>query len=70
MAATRVIDVQDVINSHPVSRFQAMVIALCFLVVAIDGFDTAAQHRAIGLGHEEAQIDGLLQTSLGPHPPR
>lgn len=42
MTTTRSIDVQDVIDRHPVSRFQAMVIALCFLVVAIDGFDTAA----------------------------
>jgi AAHS family 4-hydroxybenzoate transporter-like MFS transporter len=38
----RTIDVQDVINSHPLSRFQVGVIVLCFLVVAIDGFDTAA----------------------------
>jgi AAHS family 4-hydroxybenzoate transporter-like MFS transporter len=35
-------DVQDVIDDNPVSRFQKLVIALCFLVVAIDGFDTAA----------------------------
>jgi MFS transporter, AAHS family, 4-hydroxybenzoate transporter len=42
MSATRRIDVQDVINAHPVSGFQKLVIALCFLVVAIDGFDTAA----------------------------
>ena len=36
------IDVQDVINSNPLSALQKWVIALCFLVVAIDGFDTAA----------------------------
>ncbi|TCZ57303.1 MFS transporter [Roseicella aquatilis] len=42
MTTDRSIDIQDVINAHPVSRYQAMVIALCFLVVAIDGFDTAA----------------------------
>ncbi|MBD0270752.1 MAG: MFS transporter [Acetobacteraceae bacterium] len=42
MATARSIDVQDVINAHPVSGFQKLVIALCFLVVAIDGFDTAA----------------------------
>lgn len=42
MSHARTIDVQDVINEHPVSRFQVLVIALCFLVVAIDGFDTAA----------------------------
>ncbi|MCB4823586.1 MFS transporter [Roseicella aerolata] len=42
MITQRSIDIQDVINAHPVSRFQGLVIALCFLVVAIDGFDTAA----------------------------
>ncbi len=39
MAQPRLVDVQDVINSHPLSRFQLSVVALCFLVVAIDGFD-------------------------------
>ncbi|MFE0752888.1 MFS transporter [Inquilinus sp. NPDC058860] len=42
MGQARLVDVQDVINSHPLSRFQVSVVALCFLVVAIDGFDTAA----------------------------
>jgi MFS transporter, AAHS family, 4-hydroxybenzoate transporter len=42
MASTRTIDIQAVINAHAVSRFQARIIALCVLVVAIDGFDTAA----------------------------
>ncbi|MDT8333905.1 MFS transporter [Roseomonas gilardii] len=42
MTTARSIDVQDLINTHPVSRFQGMVMTLCFLVVAIDGFDTAA----------------------------
>lgn len=42
MSSTRSMDVQDVIDANPVSRFQKLVIALCFLVVAIDGFDTAA----------------------------
>lgn len=38
----RVLDVQEVVNAHPLSAFQKRVIFLCFLVVAIDGFDTAA----------------------------
>jgi MFS transporter, AAHS family, 4-hydroxybenzoate transporter len=42
MTPARSIDLQDVINSHPVSPLQKRVILLCFLVVAIDGFDTAA----------------------------
>ena len=38
------LDVQEVVNAHPspLSAFQKRVIFLCFLVVAIDGFDTAA----------------------------
>ena len=42
MATARTIDVQEFVNAHPVSRSQRWVIAFCFLVVAIDGFDTAA----------------------------
>ena len=38
----KTLDVQEVINAHPLSAFQKRVIFLCFLVVAIDGFDTAA----------------------------
>ena len=41
MARSALIDVQDVINANPLSNLQKWVIALCFLVVAIDGFDTA-----------------------------
>jgi MFS transporter, AAHS family, 4-hydroxybenzoate transporter len=41
-APARTLDVHEVVNAHPLSRFQKTVIALCFLVVAIDGFDTAA----------------------------
>jgi AAHS family 4-hydroxybenzoate transporter-like MFS transporter len=40
--SARILDVQEVVNAHPLSAFQKRVIALCFLVVAIDGFDTAA----------------------------
>jgi AAHS family 4-hydroxybenzoate transporter-like MFS transporter len=35
-------DVQQFIDSHPFSRLQKRLLALCFLVVAIDGFDTAS----------------------------
>jgi MFS transporter, AAHS family, 4-hydroxybenzoate transporter len=34
-------NVQEFINAHPYSPFQRLILALCFLVVAIDGFDTA-----------------------------
>lgn len=42
MGDARMIDVPDIINTHSISRFQAMLIVLCFLVMVIDGFDTAA----------------------------
>ncbi len=42
MASAGTVDVQVFINSRPLSRFQLTVIILCFLVVAADGFDTAA----------------------------
>ena len=36
------IDVTAFIDRQRVSRFQGLIVALCFLIVAIDGFDTAA----------------------------
>lgn len=39
---SRLLDVQTIINANPLSALQKRVILLCFLVVAIDGFDTAA----------------------------
>jgi MFS transporter, AAHS family, 4-hydroxybenzoate transporter len=35
------VDVQEFINRHPYSGYQKRILALCFLVVALDGFDTA-----------------------------
>jgi AAHS family 4-hydroxybenzoate transporter-like MFS transporter len=37
----RVVDVQEFIDGHPLSGLQKLLLILCFLVVAIDGFDTA-----------------------------
>ncbi|WP_322051589.1 MFS transporter [Paraburkholderia bannensis] len=42
MAISRTVDVTAFIDRHRVSRFQTLIVALCFLIVAIDGFDTAA----------------------------
>ena len=42
MALTRTIDVQEFMIFHKLSSYQIRIIALCFLIVAIDGFDTAA----------------------------
>ena len=36
------IDVQAFLNEHPFSRYQWLVFALCFFIVLLDGFDTAA----------------------------
>lgn len=37
-----VVDVQAFINQHPFGRFQRLVFFLCFAIVLLDGFDTAA----------------------------
>jgi MFS transporter, AAHS family, 4-hydroxybenzoate transporter len=42
MATGSALTVNDVIDSRPVSRFQAMTILLCGLVLLLDGFDTQA----------------------------
>ncbi len=63
------IDVQAFIDSHRLSRFQYLTIFLCFLIVAMDGFDTAA----IGFiapalrdqwGLTNAQLNPVLVASL------
>jgi len=38
----RRIDVQTFLNTHPFSGFQWLVFGLCFVIVLLDGFDTAA----------------------------
>ena len=35
------IDIQAFINEHPFTCYQWMILALCFITVAMDGFDTA-----------------------------
>lgn len=37
-----VVNVQTVLNEHPFSAYQWMIFALCFFIVLLDGFDTAA----------------------------
>ena len=38
---SRAVDVQAFIDAQPVSGQQKRLLFLCFLVIAIDGFDTA-----------------------------
>ena len=42
MPVARTVDVQNFLNEHPFSRFQWVIFVLCFCVVLLDGFDTAA----------------------------
>ena len=41
-AAARTLNVNDVIDSRPLSRFQIMTYVLCVLIGALDGFDSQA----------------------------
>ena len=38
----RALDVQEFLDQQPFSAYQWLVFALCFAVVLLDGFDTAA----------------------------
>lgn len=42
MQNNRPIDVQEFLNAHRFSSFQWLIFALCFFIVLLDGFDTAA----------------------------
>ena len=62
-AASRVIDVQALIDAAPVSSLQKRLLVLCFLVIAIDGFDTAI----IGFIAPVVRAEwGLAVAQLGP----
>jgi MFS transporter, AAHS family, 4-hydroxybenzoate transporter len=41
-ASGQPVDVQEFLNRHPFSRFQWRIFAICFVIVLLDGFDTAA----------------------------
>src|SRR5262245_40856128 len=58
-----VVDVQAFIDGHPVSALQRLLLLLCFLVIAIDGFDTAI----IGFIAPAVRAEwGLSVGQLGP----
>jgi MFS transporter, AAHS family, 4-hydroxybenzoate transporter len=42
MSEGRSVNVQTFLNEHPFSGFQWLIFALCFFIVLLDGFDTAA----------------------------
>jgi AAHS family 4-hydroxybenzoate transporter-like MFS transporter len=59
----RAVDVQAVIDAHPVSPLQKWLLFLCFLVIAIDGFDTAI----VGFIAPALRAEWRLRvTELGP----
>jgi MFS transporter, AAHS family, 4-hydroxybenzoate transporter len=63
MSSARSIDVQTFLNEHPFSPFQWLIFALCFCVVLLDGFDTAAiGYIAPSLVSEW----GVERSALGP----
>lgn len=63
MGALQSINVDQLINSRPMSGLQWRIVALCFLVIALDGFDAAI----MGFIAPQLALDWALDTaSLGP----
>ena len=42
MSRSPAVNVQTFLNEHPFSGFQWLIFAMCFVIVLLDGFDTAA----------------------------
>ncbi len=57
------LDVQAFINEHPLSGYQWRIVALCFLIVFLDGLDTAAMGF---IAPALSQDWGIDRASLGP----
>ena len=60
---TTTIDVRSLIDDRPISKYQWMVVILCFCVVAMDGFDVAIMGFIVP---ELKRLWGVTNTSLGP----
>ena len=57
------INIQEFFNNHPFSRFQWVVFALCFSILLLDGFDTAA----IGFIAPSLMVEwGIAKPDLAP----
>ena len=73
--ATAKVDAIDLIDRHPVTRFQISILILCMLVAALDGFDTQAiGYTAPAIAHQiglpmpqfgQVGSAGLLGAALG-----
>jgi len=63
MTKTTTTDIQAFINNNRFSKFQWMILVLCFITVALDGFDTAI----IGfIASDLVQEWGVQKSDLGP----
>ncbi|CCE09268.1 protocatechuate transporter (MFS superfamily) [Bradyrhizobium sp. STM 3843] len=63
MPATSRVDVQTFLDEHPFSGFQWLIFGLCFVIVLLDGFDTAA----IGfIAPSLLKEWGIEKSALGP----
>ena len=63
MASAQAIEVADFIDRRQLSLFQFLVVAICFLVVAIDGFDATV----MGFLASSIRTEwGLTPTQLSP----
>lgn len=60
---TATVDVQSFINDQPLSRYQWRIVLLCFLIVFVDGLDTAAMGF---IAPALTQDWGIDRASLGP----
>lgn len=60
---TATVDVQSFINAQPLSRYQWRIVLLCFLIVFLDGLDTAAMGF---IAPALSQDWGIDRASLGP----
>jgi AAHS family 4-hydroxybenzoate transporter-like MFS transporter len=63
MASAQVVDVADFIDRRHLSLFQFLIVAICFLIVAIDGFDATV----MGFLASSIRTEwGLTPTQLSP----
>jgi AAHS family 4-hydroxybenzoate transporter-like MFS transporter len=63
LSASPPIDIQELIDKNPVSLYQWRIVALCFLIVFMDGLDTAAMGF---IAPALSQDWGIDRASLGP----
>lgn len=63
LSVTPALDIQALIDTNPVSSYQWRIVALCFLIVFLDGLDTAAMGF---IAPALSQDWGIDRASLGP----